>query len=855
MNDSLVIINLYQPVFSQRMEFIMKLLLLTAAVALSIQGHAAPLNEGSLNTAPLTVSNKSDVLEFKIDDQLEQAKETSLKTSNKSLLAQRSFTNPNISGYACNISHTPSETNKWSIILYNLSDPQDEGEVVFSVSKNRKIQSVACLPNGEQLIFSIQESAQGDTEIYSMDLLTNSVNRLTDNDTDDNDVSISQDGTVMAWQKRLPDGRQAITIRTYGATGSAFTEKSLASANPFVQPSLSSNGEWLALVQLRTNNFLALRYDVSNNLFKTIHSIPRRKRLFHPSVSADGNLYSWVENKAQSKFLVKDINKNTITKLITGVAGIEHPYLSQTGESVMYSIGEQTLIKNISTGATEEINFATRFLGSYWMGAPEPPKLIGSWELPGKKVIFHFLPDGRYFAKQFEEENNIEGFEYGTYEVSNGEITFTTQENHDGDALTCWADRGVACDGENGTSQEGWAYSLVDNELSLSPPDEDFVVTLDRIEATDSLLDGLWESLEDKEIIFFMGGDTYFYVDYLNDDPQGDIVFDLGKYTITSEDGDSVEARLDTSHTYNYATNGPVCEQVGNVPCESATYSFSKVNGQLVLIDPDSEGSGSRAYFNQLLIDDGSPADTAKLVAQKDYASDIAANQDYGVEINSNYRIRMRSNTATDLEQASSVSSKFNIDDTSTLVRDSSGGSASLRTRLSVYYAYPGNENRDAGLTLKVSVRLRSFGGAASAKYVVDTCFDSNCDNEVYIERIASNLGTFTGDHEMAVRWDNNAQAFVFIVDGSEVGRITMAEYNSEASAYSSFDAAAGNYTFSPSDYDGTEVRVEVADVGEGESGYIALHLDEVKVGDEAYDDFSNGLIDFRKWWYESAER
>lgn len=828
----------------------MRFFLLAASITLSTQGFAAPLDEDVLDSAPLAASSKSNVLEFKIDDKLELAKEANFETSNKALLAQRSFTNPNISGYACNISHTPSETNKWSIILYNFSDPQDEGEVVFSVSQNRKIQSVACLPNGEQLIFSIQETTRGDTEIYSMDLLTNEVNRLTDNDTDDNDVSISQDGTVMAWQYRLADDRQAITIRTYGETGSSFTEKSLASANPFVQPSLSANGEWLALVQLRTNNFLALRYDVTNNSFKTIHSIPRRKRLFHPSVSADGNLFSWVENKAQSKFVLKNISENTITKLVTGVAGIEHPYLSQDGESVVYSIGEQTLIKNISTGATEEVNFATRFLGSYWMGEPEPPVLSGSWKLPGEDVMFHFLPDGRYFAKQWRgDEDYVGGFEYGTYEASNGEITFTTRENHDGDTLTCWQDRGINC-GVSGVPANTWGYTLTDGELSVSPPDEEGVFTFSKVEATNSPLDGLWESLDAKEIIYFMGGDTYFYVDYLNDDPQSDIVFDLGKYTITSNDGSSVEARLDTSHTYNYVINGPVCEQAGNPYCESSTYSFDKVNGQLVLIDPQ---GGNRAYYNQLLVDDGSPEGTAKLVAHKDYASDIAANQDYGVELNDDVRTRINSNA--EFSSASSASAKFNIDDASNLVRESSGGSASLRTRLGISYEYPGNENREVGLGLDASIRLRSFGGSASAKYVVTTCFDENCNNELWIEGLASNLGAFTGDHEMAVNWNNNAQAFVFMVDGSEVGRITMAEYNTEASAYSSFDTAAGNYTFNSSDFRRTDFRVEVNDVKNGESGYIAVHLDEVKVDGQVYDDFSNGHIDSNKWWYESQER
>ncbi|WP_022951772.1 TolB family protein [Leucothrix mucor] len=815
----------------------MKLPLLVSLLVLASTSHAAVFTEDSLDSAQFSLAKKPVSVELDISEKDSMVAEATEKVAAKGMLAQKTFADSSIKGYACNISHTPSEANKWSIILYNFSDPSDDGEVVFSTNKNRKIQSVACLPNGEKLIFSYQESVRGDTEIYSLDLTTNEVLRLTDNDTDDSDVTISQDGKVLAWQNRLADGRQAITVRTYNDNGSEFTEKSLASANPFVQPSLSANGRWLALVQLRTNTFLALRYDLMNSAFKTIYSIPRRKRLFNPSISDDGNIYSWVENKALSRYVVKNISENTVTRLITGVEGIEHPFLSQSGESVIYSIGGQTLIKNIRTGITEEVAFAERYVGSYWMGEPEPPKLSGSWKLPGRSVILHFLPDGRYFAKQWEQTDNNEGFEYGKYVASDSEITFTTLENHDGDALTCGENRGVSC-GVDGMSSNVWEYSLTANTLGLIPPDEYAVFTLDRIEPTSSPIDGLWESLDAKEIIYFTGGDSYFYINYLGDTPSDEIIFDLGQYTITSGESGSGDITLKTTHTYNYENYGPVCEQTGSTPCERFNLGFSLVNGQLYILNAD---DGDRGVFTQLLVDDGSPADTGTLIAQKDYAKDLEANQNYGIEIDDDYRTRIRT-VQQPGTQASMFSTKITIDDASTLVREDG---ANIQARLTATYVNPDNN-----MAIDIAVRLRSEGGSAVGDYTMGTCFDEDCDDELYLSGRVNGLGEFTGDHEMDMKWNAGTKEFVYTIDGTEIGRIAMTEFAQDPRVI-----AAGGYTFDPADYVQAGVYADIYNIGVGESAYIAVHVDEVSIDGAVYDDFKNGLIDISKWRFDSYDR
>lgn len=192
--------------------------------------------------------------------------------------------NYKVSGYACNVVNTPDENRIWAIHLYDFGTSLTDSEVVLGLSKNRKIQSVACTPDGSFLLFSVKETTTGDYEIYGMDLSTRELTQLTDNDTDDVDVTLSADGLKMAWQERLNDGRQAIAIRTYHEDKRDFSQVSLASANPFIQPSLSANGKWLALVQMRKNNFLGLRYDTEAEHFFEVKSVPRRVTLSHPFI-------------------------------------------------------------------------------------------------------------------------------------------------------------------------------------------------------------------------------------------------------------------------------------------------------------------------------------------------------------------------------------------------------------------------------------------------------------------------------------------------------------------------------------------------------------------------------------------
>ncbi|WP_157474226.1 hypothetical protein [Leucothrix mucor] len=345
------------------------------------------LTEDSLLNASKSIAATQELSEVVVNDDLpeDEAVASVHSLASAPLVGLKSSVGAyDVGGYACNVVSTPGEAYTWSIKLYNLNDSLQTERVIFGVNNNRNIQSVACTPDGSHALFSIREFARGDYEVYSIDLLTNEVTQLTDNDTDDVDVSMSVDGLVMAWQERLADGRQGITMRTYNADKTAFTQKGIASAVPFVQPSLSPNGEWLALVQLRPSRFLALRYDVKNGGFSEIRAIARRKKLYHPSISDDGNIFSWVENAKQNRFFIKDISGDVLTEYFNHEAGTEHPFLSFDGQWISYSInsdaGAKTYLTNISTGETStigtELASPGRYLATSWMGTIIIPQVL-----------------------------------------------------------------------------------------------------------------------------------------------------------------------------------------------------------------------------------------------------------------------------------------------------------------------------------------------------------------------------------------------------------------------------------------------------------------------------------------------
>lgn len=247
---------------------------------------------------------------------------------------------PNVlmSGVLCNVVHTPTDIRKWGINVYDLNAGTSRS--VFGIANNRKIQSVACSYTGNVIIFSMQESPRSKYEIYALLNGSKEVLQLTDNEQDDLHVTLNRQGTVASWQTELSDGRQAININQLKLDGSYRLTKHLVSAYPFLQPSLSQNGEWLTFIQLRANNYSVLRYQVATEAFTEIRRVPRRNRISNPSISDDGNFVGWTEGRQSNRYIVKDVLSQTSHQIVTNEHGIEHPMLSGEGGSLIFSVNE-----------------------------------------------------------------------------------------------------------------------------------------------------------------------------------------------------------------------------------------------------------------------------------------------------------------------------------------------------------------------------------------------------------------------------------------------------------------------------------------------------------------------------------
>lgn len=283
-------------------------------------------------------------------------------------------------GMLCNIEHTPGDIRIWGVNRYDLST--GERESVFGVGNNRKIQSVACNHDGSMILFTMQETPRGEYEVFALLHGSRTPVQVTDNNVDDLHITFDKQGQWASWQTELADGRQVIVINQFRPDGSFSNIKTLGSAYPFIQPSLSQNGKWLVFVQLRTNNFITLRYELSTGKYTQVHSTLRRKRAHHPSINDDGNLVGFSEGKNQNKYWLKNIKQHFRFPQVNDPDAIEHATLTGDGQHFVFSLnltdGDRSVYFYSVDSATltpvgSSLDAPHRFLGNYLSSSPYQP--------------------------------------------------------------------------------------------------------------------------------------------------------------------------------------------------------------------------------------------------------------------------------------------------------------------------------------------------------------------------------------------------------------------------------------------------------------------------------------------------
>jgi hypothetical protein len=171
-------------------------------------------------------------------------------------------------------------------------------------------------------------------DVFRFVITPKTTENLTDTPNDEQDVSISADASMIVWQG-MSSGRATIFLREYINT--TFTQSFLNVTSPQIQPSISGDSHFIALVRqiTSTNSYRILTFRRSDNVYTTIAS--STTLLEHPSVSDDGNKVVWLQNGITDAIRIKNVIENTITNIVSSTAGLSHPFLTATGKHLSYS--------------------------------------------------------------------------------------------------------------------------------------------------------------------------------------------------------------------------------------------------------------------------------------------------------------------------------------------------------------------------------------------------------------------------------------------------------------------------------------------------------------------------------------
>jgi FG-GAP repeat len=306
---------------------------------------------------------------------------------------------PGAAGYIYYSQHDPLATNPWSVWRF---DQSSDSKVRVYLGK-REIQAVGGSLDGTIVALSMRQSAGADFEIYRLNVTTSLVELLTNNATDDIHVSLGADGLALAWQGSKA-GLATVFFRNYDnlTSPASFTESVLNYNLPQREPTLSSNGRYLALARdIDASRDRVLRYDLNTNTYLSLLTVT--DVLSSPSVSDNGNRVMWLQNTG-SKYLlrVQDLAANTLQTLFSSPQPLEHPALTGDGGFATYGVLQSSAInlftRNLLTGSSVK-----------GVSVVSPRNLYGmSWQKPNPTEVKLF-PADRAFEQEFGRSVAISG--------------------------------------------------------------------------------------------------------------------------------------------------------------------------------------------------------------------------------------------------------------------------------------------------------------------------------------------------------------------------------------------------------------------------------------------------------------
>ena len=333
------------------------------------------------------------------------------------------FVLPNQNGV---LSYYRYRNNVYQIWTYN----QATEEQLLIYRGSQEVQSVATALNGQLILASLKNGSHFDiylfdqraTAVKSVIKLTNSARE------DEKNVSMSRDGTKLVWDVGV--SFKSVSVCDYLVDTQSCGFSTLSSSESQLEPSISGNGQFVALVRKQSNGHSRiLSYNLLNSTYTTIYT--RSRPLHHPSVSDDGKHVSFSDDKTSTKgnfyVRVKDLSTNIISTETANSMAI-HPHITADGNYLSYnrlrSGGKHRIF-------THDINTNNRvsahggswvYGGSYWQKAvAEPytdPSLVGWWKFDETSGTVATDSSGRGNHATVQDHNWAPGLIDGAFEAT-----------------------------------------------------------------------------------------------------------------------------------------------------------------------------------------------------------------------------------------------------------------------------------------------------------------------------------------------------------------------------------------------------------------------------------------------------
>ena len=310
----------------------------------------ALFSDADLDKAILELATPTDISGQELSD-IPDGQVTDLADYNQGDFAPANVL-PGAKGFIYYILRDTSLTNQWAIYRFN----QNTDSNVLVYQGQRVLHSVSGSSGGTVIYFSAREttSATSDYEIYKLNVNTSAVTQLTNNSSDDINVSSSADANRVAYEGLGTSGQKAVFYRIY-SSATSFIERRLSNPVDQYEPSISGNGNFIAFVRLLTaSSYRIMLHNISANTYISVNT--ESSVLNHPSPDDSGNKVAWLRNNTSGyEVRVKNLSTTAIVNAVSSTTQIKHPHITRDGIFLTYGLkvsnSFNVFTKNLSSGA------------------------------------------------------------------------------------------------------------------------------------------------------------------------------------------------------------------------------------------------------------------------------------------------------------------------------------------------------------------------------------------------------------------------------------------------------------------------------------------------------------------------